>query len=77
MITLSRTQQTYSVKGQLINILGFAGYIQSLLHILLCMCRFFHNALKNTKPILSSRAIQKEGHRLYLAHGPYFADSRY
>lgn len=34
-VLCSRGQQTFSLKGQLISILGFAGHIQSLLHIFL------------------------------------------
>lgn len=33
-------QQTFSLKGQLISILGFAGHIQSLLHIFLFSCSY-------------------------------------
>lgn len=43
---LTKHWQTFSVKGQQVNILGFVGHICYLSHILVCL---FYNLFKNVK----------------------------
>lgn len=58
IMILSRSQQTYSIKGQLVNILGFADHIQSIAYSSVWFV--FLQYLKNIKSILSLRVLQKE-----------------
>ena len=55
-IVQTRNQQTFfSADSQIVNILGFAGHIRSLSHILLLFAGF-----ENVKIILSSQAKQEQ-----------------
>lgn len=59
----SKGQQTFPIKGQVVNALGFAGHNQSLSHIFLCFLPWFVLFLwpfKNLKAIPSSQVIQKQ-----------------
>ena len=53
-------RQSFSIKGKRVNILGFAGYLESLSHILLCIFFFFLQPFKKCKAILTLQVIQKQ-----------------
>lgn len=55
-----RSQQFFSIKGQIVNLLGFTGHTQSLSHVFLCLCiyNYLKPLKKKKKPTL--KAIQKQ-----------------
>lgn len=68
-VPLKWGQQSFSMNGQLVNILGFVGHIQFLSHILCSLVVFVtlkkkKKPLENVKTILSSRGCTKTGHSL-------------
>lgn len=63
-----RDQQTFSVKGQLVDISGFAGHVVSVATTQLCLCNMKEAINKWVWPSSNKTLFTQAGRRLDLAH---------